>query len=180
MTAGEIIEIPLSKKKSIQALLGAIALVAASCWMLLSDHVSTNFILRLPYVKNGIAIAGILFFGLAIFVIFKKLISKNAGLIISDKGIIDKASAANVGLIPWSDIVEIATTKVMKQEFLTLKVRNPEEYIARQSNFLLRKTMQLNFKNYGSPIQISANNLKSSLTEIRNIITMKMIGQKTN
>ena len=178
MTAGEIIEIPASKKKLIQSLLGAIALVAASCFMLLSDHVSTNFLLRLPYVKNGIAIAGILFFGLSVFILFKKLISKNVALIISDKGIVDNASAATVGLIPWNDIVEIATTKVMKQEFLTLKVRNPEEYIARQRNVLLRKTMQLNFKNYGSPIQISANNLKSSISEIRNIITMKMIGRQ--
>jgi hypothetical protein len=178
MTPGEIIEIPASKKKLIQSLLGAIALVAASCFMLLSDHVSTNFLLRLPYVKNGIAIAGILFFGLSVFILFKKLIAKNAALIISDKGIIDNASAATVGLIPWNDIVEIATTKVMKQEFLTLKVRNPEEYIARQRNVLLRKTMQLNFKNYGSPIQISANNLKSSIAEIRNIITMKMIGRQ--
>jgi hypothetical protein len=177
MTSGEIIEIPASKKKLIQSLLGAIALVGASCFMLLSDHVSTNFVLRLPYVKNGIAIAGILFFGLSVFILVKKLISKNVALIISDKGIIDNASVATVGLIPWNDIVEIATTKVMKQELLTLKVRNPEEYIARQRNFLLRKTMQMNFKNYGSPIQISANNLKSSISEIRTIITMKMIGR---
>lgn len=177
MTTGEIIEIPASKKKLMQSLLGAIVLVAASFFMLLSDHESTNFVLRLPYVKNGIAIAGILFFGLSVFILVKKLTNKNVALIISDKGIIDNASIATVGLIPWNDIVEIATTKVMKQELLTLKVRNPEEYIARQRNFLLRKTMQMNLKNYGSPIQISANNLKSSISEIRTIITMKMIGR---
>lgn len=177
MTSAETIEIPASKKKLILLLLLAIIFVGCSCLMLFSDHESRNFILRLPYVKNGVAITGIIFFGSLIFFIFKKLISKNAGLIISDKGIIDNISAANVGLIPWEDIVDIRTTNVMRQEFLTVVVRNPDEYIARQSNILLRKTMQLNYKNYGSPIQISANGLESSLSGIRNIIATKMIGR---
>ncbi len=179
MTTGEIIEIPASKKKLIQVLIGGVFLVAASVFMLISDHVSSNYFLRIPYVKNGIAIVGILFFGAGIFAIFKKLRSKKAGLIISDKGIIDNTSALNVGLISWSDIEEIVSTKVMSQEFLTLIVKNPEEYIARQPNAMRRKAMQLNFKSYGSPIQIHINNLKASRAEIKNIITMKMIGRQS-
>ncbi|MCF6405117.1 hypothetical protein L3C95_19600 [Chitinophaga filiformis] len=179
MPTGEIIEIPSSKKKLIKTLIGGIFLVTAAIWMLVSDHVSTNFLLRLPYVKNGVAIAGILLFAVGSFFIVKRLRNKKAGLIISDDGIIDNMSAANPGLIPWSDIEEVVSNSVMKQEFLTLIVRNPEEYIGRQRSFLIRKTMQLNFKSYGSPIQIPLNNLKASPAEIKNIVATKMIGRRS-
>ncbi|SHN40441.1 STM3941 family protein [Chitinophaga sp. CF418] len=179
MTTGEIIEIPSSKKKLIKTLIGGIFLFAGSIWMLVSDHVSTNFLLRLPYVKNSIAIAGIVFFGGAFFVMVKKISSKKPGLIISDEGITYGVATANPWLVPWSDIEEVVSTVVMRQEFLTLIVRNPEEYIARQSNFLLRKTMQLNFKSYGSPIQIPINHLKVSPAEVKSMIATKMIGRQS-
>ncbi|UPK66674.1 hypothetical protein [Chitinophaga filiformis] len=57
-------------------------------------------------------------------------------------------------------------------------VRNPEEYIARQPNFLIRKTMQLNYKSYRSPLQIAISHLNANPAEIKSIIATKMIGRR--
>ncbi|NJM80956.1 MAG: hypothetical protein HC854_17510 [Flavobacterium sp.] len=44
--------------------------------------------------------------------------------------------------------------------------KNPEAYISRQKGVLKRKTMQLNYKSYGSPICISANALQTNFDSL--------------
>ena len=79
----------------------------------------------------------------------------------------------------WTDIKQLATVKVIKQEFLIIVVNNPEHYIAKEANFLKKKGMEYNYKNYGSPLAISTNGLKCELTELITILESKLSEYKT-
>ena len=174
MTDTNKIEIPLSKSKLLKNLLGAIVFVVAGLWILIYQPETSNGLFNNPVLKYGAAIAAVLFGALGVIYFSKKLSDKKAGLIIDDKGVTDNASAVAAGFIPWSDIHHIETAKVMKQEFLMLIVKNPGDYLSRQTNMLKRKSMEMNFKHYGSPITISSHGLKGDLGELKNILESKL------
>jgi hypothetical protein len=159
-------EIAMSKSKMTKMLTGSIAFVLIGLWLLIFQPTIGNPLFDNVIVKYGIAIAAILFFGYTLFFSIKKLADKKPGIVIDDSGIYDNSSAVSVGLIPWTDIRQISTVTVMRQEFVIIGVSNPEHYINKQPNFLKRKGMQYNYKNYGSPIAISANGLKCNVKDL--------------
>ncbi len=177
MEKDDKIEIALSKSKLTKGLVASIVFVALGLWILIYKPTVSNAMFDNPFVKYGAAIASILFFGFAIFYYSFKLTDKKPGIVIDDNGILDNSSAVAVGLIPWKDIKQFATAKVMKQEFLIIIVYNPEFYISRQTNIFKKKGMQYNLNNYGSPLAISANGLKSSLTELTEILDKELYRQ---
>jgi len=64
--------------------------------------------------------------------------------------------------------------KVFNQRFLMIMIRNPQTYIDKQTSAIKRKAMQMNFKNYGSPISIPASTLLYNLDELKNILTERL------
>lgn len=174
MTTTEQIKIPLNKGRLTILLISSIIFIAIGLWLVISPPKIDIPLLGNPTLILVTGIASILFFGLCAFMFFKKLKDDKAGLIIDKTGVTDNASGISAGHIPWSNIKEIRTAQVMNQKFLMILVDNPNDYISRQTNAIKRKGAEMNFKNYGSPISISANTLKCNFDELKNILQAQL------
>jgi hypothetical protein len=168
MEGSNSIEVQLSKTKLVLMLLGSIAFVCIGIWFIADRPVS-------PFINNPaivvcVGLASILFFGLIGILLVKKLSDKSPGLIISDKGITDNATAVGAGFIPWQDILEMKEIQVVNQTFINIIVKNPQDYIDRQKSAFKRKALQLNFNRYGCVIGLSSNGLKCNYKEMKNML----------
>ena len=175
------IQIPLSKTKLILLLIGAIAFVFGGVWMIIkpADNLySEDFHLF-------IGLASVLFFGLGVFFIIKKIFSRKIGMIINDKGILDNSNAIYFGLIEWQDIIEMDSIKVKvpviglgidvsSHKMIILKTNKPEKYIERQKNVILKETLEYNYKEYGSPITIISSGLKIEFSKLEHLIALEI------
>jgi hypothetical protein len=148
-------------------LLGAAAFVAAGIWMLSLDDASIQFHRRFndPVYVHGLGLVSILFFGICGLFALKKLFDKKPGLVFNNSGIVDNASSVSPGFIPWSEVVGAEICEIQKQKLLIIKVRDPQEYIAR-GNSLRRTLNKANYKMVGSPISISSNALAINFSEL--------------
>ena len=124
-------------------------------------------------------IACILFFGIFGFFIFKELGDKSPGLVISDEGVFDNSSAVSVGLVLWSDLLEIKESKALNQIFISLVVKNPQAYIDRQTNVIKGILMQKNYDSYGTAIAISVNGLNCNYRELKETLDKKFLDYKS-
>jgi len=171
------LEIPLNKKRMTLMLLGSLAFVAMGCWFIVRPPAIENAILANPVVIRVTGFLSVLFFGLCAVTLVRKLPDSRPGLIINDQGITDNSSGVSAGLVLWEDVLEIKMTAVYKNKFIMIMVRNPEEYINRQTNLIKRKAMVLNHSSYGSPISISANGLNTNFEELYGIIRQQFTGR---
>jgi len=166
MKTGELIEIPLSKIKLTLMLTGSIIFVAIGFWFVIKKPVTSLPVLGNSTIMFIVGIISILFFGICAIFVSQKITENTPGLIINDEGITDNSSGVSAGLVLWRDISEIRKTNVFNQAFIIVIVKNPEEYIARQTNFLKKRLMTMNYKSYGSPVNISPNSLKCNFNEL--------------
>lgn len=150
--------IPLSKGKGILILLGAAFFVIASFWLW---SVADNQSRYSPELISGAAIVGTLFFGACGIYAAIKLFDTQPGLVLDESGIFDNSSAVSVGQIPWHDISDICELAVANQKFVSIIVIDPKKYIEK-CGFVKRQIGALNFRHYGSPINISSNTLQFS------------------
>lgn len=160
-------EIKVSKSKLVKLVIASLVFVGIGIWMLVKQPTTGNGIFDNPAVVKLVAVAAILFFGLALFVSARKLSDRRPALVIDHTGITDCSSALAVGHIPWRDIVAIRRVKVLRESVLLIIVANPEAYIKQQLNLLKRKTMQLNYRQYGSPLSIATQALHCKPEELR-------------
>jgi hypothetical protein len=174
MTQDEQIEIPLSKKKMAMTLMGAIAFVGIGFWFVIKPPKIDNLFFGNPTILFIVGLSSIVFFGLIAFTIFRKLSDNKPGFIINRDGIIDNSSGISAGPVLWTDIEIIRVTQVMNQKFILIILKNPQDYIDRVKNPLKRKGMEVNYKNYGSPINISANALQTNFDELYKLLQEKM------
>jgi len=178
MTQTEQIEIPLSKKKMLLTFCGATTFVGLGVLFLLNPSLFISTIFRNSTVIFIAGLASILFFGLVAITVLRKLSDKKAGLVIDRHGVMDNSSGVSAGLVLWSYIEEIKIFNVMNQKFMIIIVRNPLDYIDSVSNPLKRKTMEMNYRTYGSPISISANALQTNFDNLYRLLTEKMTEYK--
>ena len=157
--------IPLSKGKIMLLNLGSIAFVLGCIWLFGIDDGSKHDSI---FIKT-IAAIGALFFSLAGIVGIKKMFDKRAGLIISDKGIINNSGAFDVGLIKWEDITGFDVYEIKHTKMLQVFVKNPEKYIEAEKSKIKRKMMRMNGR-YGSPISISSNALKIKFKDLQKVV----------
>lgn len=172
------VEIPLSKTKLTKGLLGSVAFVAIGLWILIYQPYIGNPVFDNVIIKYGASTAGIIFFGFLAFFFLKKISDKKPGLTINNEGIHDNSSATAIGLIPWHDITYFSISSVMSQQFLVIGLKDPERYIAAQTNLLKKKSFGLNYRNYGSPIVVSANTLEYNLYELKATLENKLTEQR--
>lgn len=136
-----------------------------------------------------IGLIGVLFFGLCVFFILKKIFSRKIGLIINEKGIIDNSNATSVGLIEWKDITEIETIQIKTPVYgpigtvstprmMIIKTSRPEKYIERSKNIILKKAMEANNRMYGTPLTIISISLKIKFSELEKIISEELKNHK--
>ncbi len=176
-TTGQI-EIPLSKSKMTLMFIGSLAFVVTGFLLVFSPGITIGGKFYNSTIIFITGIVAILFFGACAIMIFNKLRDNKAGLIINKTGIIDNSSGISAGHIPWTDIIEITTLDIVNQRFLMIVIDNPNHYIQRQKNPLKRKAAEINFKNYGSPISISANALKLNFNELEILLQTQLSNNK--
>ncbi len=164
------IEIPLSKKKLISMLIGSISFVIAGLWFVINPPTIRHPFFGNPTVIFVIAIASILFFGACAVYIVRKLSDNKPGLIIDTAGLTDNSSGFFAGQILWNDIENISVIEIHRQQLIILQVKNPQDYIDKQTSSFKRKMMQMNFNIYGTPLSITSNSLQIKFDELLNIL----------
>jgi hypothetical protein len=161
-TSSDVIDIPLSKIKIIALLVGALLFVAGGIWLVKNSgtfHTSPLLITILGYLA-------IVFFGVCALFIVNKLFDSRPGFMIDNDGMTDNSSTFSVGFIPWADVKGISVNEVGNQKFINVKVEDAEGYINRQTNALGKRATSMNYKMYGSPVNISAGSLRISFDEL--------------
>jgi cytochrome c biogenesis protein CcdA len=146
------IEILLSKRKIFFLSIASLCFVLIGLLAVLKPEKLVSFLFRNTDIIRVIGILGICFFGIALVFIVIKLLDKKPGLIINQYGITDNTNSNSFGLIEWNDIVSIENKQVMSTKFLLLHTNKPEKYISRVNNFILKRTVKMNFKTYGTTI----------------------------
>jgi hypothetical protein len=175
------VEIQLSKFKLTLMLLGSIVFLGLGVLMevfIINQPISQHTIFQNLLFLRFLGIACILFFGLCAYEIKKKLSAKSIGLVVSDEGIVDNSSPISVGLIPWADILEIKEVKVVKQNLINIVVKNPQDYIDKQSNAFKRKIMQANYRSFSAVISITSNGLKYDYKGLKSLLDQRFMDFK--
>jgi hypothetical protein len=167
------IEIAMSKGKLIKLLFFSILFLVASLWILLNQPEVRNPIFNNLIIKNAASVLGSLMGLGGIYFFTKKILDKKPGVIIDNIGIVDNSSGVSIGRIPWSDVMAVDERAVITQKFVTIYLKNPEDYINKETNSIKRKMLKMSFKESGSPVSISANGLKISFNELKKILIQK-------
>lgn len=100
----------------------------------------------------------------------------DTAIYISDEGIYDVSTGNTYGTIVWTDIEDIRVMddiSELKNKYLVIKVSNPTEYIQRERNMSKRRSLELRFQYYGSPICISNRALNCTFEELRSAVMLK-------
>jgi hypothetical protein len=179
-SSDQTIEISLNKSKIVMMFLGALLFVGIGFWFVIDPPKIENSFWGDPTKLAIIGYASILFFGLCAYFFSRKLPDNKPGLIIDNTGLIDNSGGFSAGSILWSDIQEISVLQIQKQKMIMIYLKNPQDYIERQTSFLKRKGMQMNFRSYGTPVSISPTSLKTSFDELYQAITNKFHEKKSN
>lgn len=163
--------IPLSKTKLVKYFIGSLLFVAAGLLFILKSElfIKSND----PAVIKIIGYASVIFFGACAVLIGGKLFDKKPGLVIDGEGITDNSSGVSAGKILWKDVKDISAQEVMSQKFIMLKMKNPEFYLQREKNPIKKRMMELNYRLYQTPVNISANGLKIGFDKLYSQILEK-------
>lgn len=162
----ETINIKLSKSKIALSIIASLLFIIFGISFIINPYKFTTILIKNILLIRLIGIITILFFGLALITLVRKLLfDKNLGIIINEEGIIDNSSFVGVGLIRWEDIISIEKRKVGSTRFLLIFINNPELYITK-SNKIKARLLRANFTSYGTPISISSNFVNYSFTKL--------------
>lgn len=171
------IEIPLSRTKLTLTIVGAFSFVFFGILFIISpDKFITPFLRSHELVRIVGIISSLIFTILGIYGI-KKLFDKNVGLTVDENGITDNTNASSVGLIKWSEIIEIQTQKVLSTKLLLIFTNNPNIYLEKKSG-INRRILQGNMKMHGTPIAITSTTLKYSFDDLDNLLVEKLKEQQ--
>ncbi|MDD4419152.1 MAG: hypothetical protein PHH81_10110 [Bacteroides graminisolvens] len=163
METNNEVKFKISKKTRLKLLFGLVLSLLLGLILILWAS-------NLEFGKGKIAILLIGAVSCVIFVftgysLYKLHKIKYIGVRLTNEGIEDMATGSQVGIIRWDDVT---TIKVMsdisnlKQKYVVLVLRNPEEYIQRERTNSKKRTLKLKNDFYGSPICISTRLLDES------------------
>lgn len=172
------IHIALNKTKLLLTSIGAGIFVVLGIWLITNTPSTSIVMVNDPRFIKFIGVLSALFFGFIFVWALRRVFDDKPALIIDDEGMEDNSSGVSAGRVLWKDVTEIKTIKVYNQKFLMLMVRNPKEYIDRQTKKMKKKAMEMNFNSYGSPISITTNSLKYSFNDLKQLIEQKVAASK--
>ena len=166
------IEILISKKKLVKSLLFSLILTATSGFLIfisINALANGNGSVAKLFLAYTIGIIAVLAFGMAGLHTVSRFFNSKPGLIISETEIIDNSSGISLGRVPWSDIVDVTVTSTFGQKFISLYLRNPNEYIAKHKG-LKKCFLIMNQKTFGTPMFISELDLNITFDELLQIL----------
>ena len=163
------VEIPFNKKK--QKVLFIVNSVCAlvGIWLIVIRPKSLNTVFDTPTEMYGGLGTWILFWGVCAYFIGTKLFDASPGLIVSNEGFTDNTTSISAGFVLWTDVLEIKESIIQGQKSINVIVKNPQDYIDRQTNALKKKTLQINYDKTGIIIRIYALGLKSNYQEVKDL-----------
>lgn len=165
-TDKDLIMIELSKWKLALIVAAALAFVALGVWMLgLENKAVHGSQFDDPEAVVFLAWLSIVFFGICGIFGLKKMISNRPGVVLTPQGFWDNSSGVAPGIVPWSDVSGISEYQMQSQRFVSVMLKDPEEYVNR-GNTLKRMANRANLKLCGTPINISSNSLKISYDDL--------------
>ncbi|RIV35988.1 hypothetical protein D2V08_03315 [Flagellimonas lutimaris] len=174
------IEVQLSKTKILLLLIGAIAFVVLGILFIINPEPFESSRFNNPEMIRIAGIASVVFFGLCVLFIAKKLFDKKVGLTIDQYGITDNSNATSVGLIAWDDITDIMAVQVASTKILLLKTDKPDKYIEQVKNGISKRAMKANHEIYGSPLTIISSSLKIKYDDLEKLIIDEFEKRKKN
>lgn len=151
-----------SRIKTFLLLLGAIAFVLIGIWMITTSGTDV-----LEKVIGGISI---LFFGAAIPIGIKKLITNEPALELSENHLIIEPQSNKKFVLPWNIILEFDVINIKSTKIITIKVSNPKDWIDKETNPIKRKLMQFNLNSYGTPFNIASSGLDISHKKLMELL----------
>jgi hypothetical protein len=130
------------------------------------SKIDVNFISLLlnPVTQKIVGIICILFGGIGLITIIKKMKNKRPGLIIDNIGIIDNSTGFSEKRISWKNIKKIKSFNMIIVKFIIIIIDNPDEFIKRY------KGGRWDYILTGSPVNIYTNVLKCKHKELMNIL----------
>ena len=103
----------------------------------------------------------VIFIGLSAAPLALYLTRSGPGLVVDDDGFDDRSTPClSAGRVWWTEVLAVYPLQLNRQWFIVIHLRHPEVYLARQ-NWLFRKSARANLALVGSPITLTANNLKT-------------------
>jgi hypothetical protein len=80
-------------------------------------------------LTQGAGWFGVVFFACGLVVILVQLFRRGPIVVLDESGVFDRR--LGVGRIPWQDISSVSVTQIRSQRFISLWLRNEEEYLSR-------------------------------------------------
>lgn len=149
-----------SKLKQIGLSLLGFLMVVTSLAVLMGGLVDGKFLLII------IGLIGSVFFGFCEFLLIKQVFKRKPIIILNSEGFFDYSNAlsAKKFLIPWESISKIEKTSMINQEFVSVYLKQPEEFLDKLSQFQ-RKAVQVNIRMGFGEINITLQSAKHYTNE---------------
>ena len=160
--------IQFSKSKLTKLLLLSVGCILLGLFFVIFQPHEPGIFLTLPVIVIIVG-ALILLIGFLLGTLyFRQIIKNGPGIIIDNTGFTDYSSGLAAGYISWTEVrgIKAITPPKNKQKFIIVILKNPDAFLERQPNALKRKAMTMNFRNYGSPVQLTDNSLACSIDEL--------------
>ena len=100
-----------------------------------------------------VGVIGIVAFGLAAAFLLRRLLVRRPVLVLDAGGLVDRASAAGAGRVPWDQVADVGVQTMGRIRVLSVVLRDPEGWLAAQPP-LRRRTMAVNAKLLGTPVNV--------------------------
>jgi len=183
VNAGSI-AIPQSKTKLALLLLLSLTFVALGVWIIHNVSSSEDLDSWHRWKELIAGFSSIIFFGGCSLVFLFMLFNTNPGLIVDDKGITINPGLFSNRSITWDQIDKFSIQRVLQTKLIGIHLKNPEEYIEQQKGAWIKRTLKLNYKNFGAPLSIATNSLKGNFDSIYSLLNNRLssynLKMKTN
>jgi hypothetical protein len=129
-----------------------------------------SVVFRSKYIILVAGLFGALTSGLFLYLLSINLFSSKIGLVINNQGILNNTDYVNIGLIKWTDILEIKIKEFGKGKYLLLNLKNEKTYIENTGNYFSKLLLYYNRLQYNTIVHINYKFLESSFEELENIL----------
>lgn len=164
----EKVEIYTSRKKSIHLLIFSLIGVITGFYLIINANNITRFNFEGTLYLRSFASIIIFFFGAGLYVSAKPFIKNKPLLIIDEVGInVDQSKSL---IIRWNNVTGFSEESMLDQQFIIIRVNNPEYWIESENSWIRKKFMKYNFNNYGSPFNLSTNSMKINHRELMRLL----------
>lgn len=110
----------------------------------------------------GLGLISVLFFGAAFLFGFKSLFSDRIELELTKSCLKIQPDTQKEITIQWDDITQFGVLNISGTKIILIYVRDPQNWIDRETNPIKRKLMQFNLSQYGSPFNFTSSGMNIS------------------